>query len=848
MNDYDEYVKCVKEFNRTHIKRMNSVLTEYSDFKNIKDKVTMMLDAPALNGAYGPKTKNVIVAFDTETTNAINDDDKRPFIYSFALTIMDINTGDNVNIHCSTMNEFVRLIKRLCKMAKCFVSNNIKPRKDMRPVSNGTDDHNNYDDSNDVYLNIYVHNLPFDFSFLLKSFKLRTLFCSAPHKPYYALTWDGAKFIDTVVLTQKTLEQLGKGLTQFDIKKQVGDLDYNKIRTPDTTFSSKERGYIVSDTMVLAAYMCELCREDYNYCLYKVPLTQTGKVRNYLSRLCQGKADKIIELVNSGFNLGDKKTAKELKDAVKIVNNHYSLNEERKKAYQKINSYGKKSKKQYKKMIERLMINNVRDYDEMKDVYAGGYTHANAKHTGKIEEDVGSFDFTSSYPAVICSEKFPMYMYRHVKYSKHDFILKLNNAEKDDKCYFFDAHFRDIKRKPKIYDTFLSVSKVFCDIGGEIKNVSRLTNIERALVENEQDNGRLVRIKECIAPLTSVDWETLIKVYDFDDVEFSNIMEFDMDYLPKQIIMAVLHFYEQKTKLKHIKGKEHDYMLNKEQLNSIYGMMVQDPVHPEIEYHGRKQNWDVSLPLGKIPELDNYNRSKSRFLWYPWGVMVTAYARRNLWTGIIACGKDYIYSDTDSIKILNKKNHLKYINEYNNQIKEKIARVCVNYNIPIEKANPVDVNGNHHQLGIWDADDGFYSYFKTLGAKRYIDISKDNNEFECTIAGLPKKKGAAWMIEKSGINHNGFKIESDNIKELFDVFNDNMTIPPEDSGKLGHTYVDRYGAFEITDYQGHKTLIPKGMGCYLAPIGFTLSLSESYVHFVELQDNISELRDIGFCN
>lgn len=848
MNDYDKYVKNVKEFNRTHVKEMNNTLIEYSDFKSIKNKLAEMLSAPALHGVYGPKTKNVIVAFDTETTNAINDDDKRPFIYSYALTIMDINTGDNINIHCSTMNKFVRLIKRLCKMAGCFVSNKTKPRKDMRPANNGTDDHNNYDDSNDVYLNIYVHNLPFDFSFLLKAFRLRTLFCSDPHKPYYALTWDGAKFIDTVVLTQKTLEQLGKGLTQFDIKKQVGDLDYNKIRTPDTTFSSKERGYIVSDTMVLAAYMCELCREDYDYCLYKIPLTQTGKVRNYLSRLCQGKSDKTIELISSGFSLGDKKTAKELNDAVKIINGYHSSNEERKNAYHKIRSYDKKSKEHYKKMIERLVIKNTYDYDQMKDVYAGGYTHANVKYTGKIEEDVGSFDFTSSYPAVICSEKFPMHMYRRVKYSDNDFLLKLKNAEKDNKCYFFDAHFSNIRKKINIYDTFLSISKIMCNINGEVRNASSLTKDECNLVNINEDNGRLVSIKECTAPLTSVDWETIVRVYDFDSVEFSNIMEFDMDYLPKQIIMAVLHFYEQKTKLKHIKGKEHDYMLNKEQLNSIYGMMVQDPVHLNIEYHKRKQEWCKSLPCGIVPELDSYNCSKSRFLWYPWGVMVTAYARRNLWTGIIACGKDYIYSDTDSIKILNKKKHLKYINEYNNQIKEKIARVCVNYNIPIEKANPVDVNGNHHQLGIWDADDGFYSYFKTLGAKRYIDISKDNNEFECTIAGLPKKKGAAWMIEKSGINHDGFKIESDNIKELFDVFNDKMTIPPEDSGKLGHTYVDKYDAFEITDYQGHKTSIPKGMGCYLAPIGFTLSLSESYIHLVELQNNISELRDIGFCN
>ena len=48
-------------------------------------------------------------------------------------------------------------------------------------------------------------------------------------------------------------------------------------------------------------------------------------------------------------------------------------------------------------------------------------------------------------------------------------------------------------------------------------------------------------------------------------------------------------------------------------------------------------------------EIQKYNDSKNRFLYYAWGIWVTAYARRNLWTGILAVGKDYIYSDTDSI-------------------------------------------------------------------------------------------------------------------------------------------------------------------------------------------------------
>ncbi|MGC7960576.1 hypothetical protein, partial [Salmonella enterica] len=64
-------------------------------------------------------------------------------------------------------------------------------------------------------------------------------------------------------------------------------------------------------------------------------------------------------------------------------------------------------------------------------------------------------------------------------------------------------------------------------------------------------------------------------------------------------------------------------------------------------------------------EIENYNNSRKRFLYYARGIWVTAYARRNLWTGILAVGDDYIYSDTDSLKVRNYDNHLGYINWFN---------------------------------------------------------------------------------------------------------------------------------------------------------------------------------------
>lgn len=845
MMKYDELVTNIKNEN-SKCHDMDNTLYEIQDLPKIESRIKNILSiATPLSSGYGPKTVNAVVAFDTETTNALSSEDKRPFIYSFAFTIQSILTGENINIHCSTMDDFKKIIKYLSQVSKCFVSNKIKTKKDHDTriednhyTENGTDDHNNYDDSNDIYLNVYVHNLPFDYSFLMDAFNIRTIFCSDSHHPYYVLTWDGIKFVDTVVLTQKTLEQLGKGLTQFNIKKQVGDLDYNKIRTSETTFSDKEKGYIVSDTMVLSAYMTELCRTDYDYRLCDIPLTQTGKVRNYIKGLCNGNRSSVRELLDEGFVFtkfcNDKYNNNDLEKANDILKDDCCDLKSKEWAKNVFTSFKKKISQTYKNNIrKKLTIDSFDDYLQFKRTYSGGYTHANAAYSCLTMKNVASFDFTSSYPTIICSEEFPMSMYIKPSYTNKKFISLLKTTNKDHRMYFFRAEIDGLELNHEISpDTFLSGSKMYTKIDDNYKRVDQLNDIDSQRAGVIEDNGRIFKINHCVVYLTSIDWETISKVYYFDNVNFSRIMEFKTAYLPPQIIMAVLHFYEQKTTLKHVKGREHDYMLYKEQLNSIYGMTVQDPVNDIITYHNNHHEWTVDQDDDIDAAIEKYNTSPARFLWYPWGIAITAFARRNLWTGILACNKDYIYSDTDSIKIRNKNKHMKYIKTYNKLITAKIKKVCKFYDIPFDKANPVDIDGNHHQLGIWDADDGYYSYFKTLGAKRYIDISKDNGNFECTIAGLPKRKGTEWMINQSNIGHDGTKITSNNIDKLFDLFNDNMTVPSKDSGKLTHTYIDEYDSFSITDYQGHVTHIDSGMGCFLEPASFTLSLSKKYLNFI----------------
>ena len=85
----------------------------------------------------------------------------------------------------------------------------------------------------------------------------------------------------------------------------------------------------------------------------------------------------------------------------------------------------------------------------------------------------------------------------------------------------------------------------------------------------------------------------------------------------------------------------------------------------------------------------------------------------------IIFGNDYVYSDTDSVKILNYKNHLKYFEKYNENILKKLKYMCNVYEIDISLLSPKNMKGEVKPLGVWDFEH-IYDKFKTLGAKRYI--------------------------------------------------------------------------------------------------------------------------------
>lgn len=455
------------------------------------------------------------------------------------------------------------------------------------------------------------------------------------------------------------------------------------------------------------------------------------------------------------------------------------------------------SKRNYaitRKLMQNLTL-TPEVYKQMKRAFAGGFTHANKNWVGKIVKGVQSMDFTSSYPTVLlASNRFPMS--RPLEYQfqgKEKFLADLKNPRK---MFFFNATFTEIVTKLD-YENYLSKSKCF-----DTEN----------LVEN---NGRVWSASKLTVTICSIDYEVIKKCYDWENVEFSEITMFTTSYLPKYMLESVIEFYKKKTTLKGVAGKEREYLLFKGMLNSLYGMTVTDFAKPEITY---SDDWGKEL-LNLDECIDDYNNNKNRFLYYPWGVVVTALARQNLWSGILALGNDYIYSDTDSVKFINPEKHKAYFDRYNQEITDKLKTMCKLKGLDYADLEPATVKGVKKPLGVWD-NDGFYDLFKTLGAKRYVVSEK--GDLKITIAGLGKKAGRDYLL----------KISKGDIVQAMKNFKIGLRVPAGKTGKNVHTYIDTPFKGIIVDYQGNESEVESLSSVHLEPTSFEMSISETFAEFL----------------
>lgn len=613
----------------------------------------------------------------------------------------------------------------------------------------------------DRKLFIYVHNLAYEFQFMRFWFSWRDVFALKSLTPLSAeLDGYGIIFRCSYLLTGCSLRMLADKIGIDEIKKRVGDLDYSLIHTPATLLTDAEKGYCIMDIVVIMVYIAG-CIDDENG-IENVPRTKTGYVR----RRCR---DGVLY--------------------------HPEIEDENKR---------KRAMFSHRKLMQSLTLDPA-EYTLIRNAFSGGFTHANCFHVGDICDDVTSYDFSSSYPAVMVMDYFPMSRGRLELVPDEDTLRSLCSKY----CVVADITFYGLR--PKIdYEFYISKSKCRNFEYEEIKIGGRV----KRRIKGVFDNGRVVKCSRCTVSVTEIDFDIIDRVYEWDHIEIGACYSYMRGRLPTDLIKIVVDLYKAKNTLKGVKGMEKIYLLKKEDLNSIYGMMVTDLIR---EIYGYEDDWLEPQMPDLVDKIGEYNKNFSRFTFYPWGVYITAHARRRLWSGILEIGYDYIYGDTDSLKFMNAEKHMDYIKQYNDNVLYDLKRACYYHDIPMSDVMPRTIKGEQKVLGQWDSD-GHYAKFKTLGAKRYMR-QYDDGHIEITVAGVNPKKGAVYMTARYG-------------GDVFDAFTDGLVIPAEHTGKLTHTYIDEEIKGWCEDYQGRAGVFHELSYVHLSPCEYHAGIDDDFVKFL----------------
>lgn len=299
----------------------------------------------------------------------------------------------------------------------------------------------------------------------------------------------------------------------------------------------------------------------------------------------------------------------------------------------------------------------------LRKAYRGGFVYVNPCYAGKILGEGKSFDVNSLYPSVMYGS-----FGEHLPYGTP---LQFNGEPKNTKKY-------------KLWIAKVRLSFKLKD--GRIPCLQLKNNLSFIPTEYVTDS-----LGEVVITITSVDWDLVNKMYDVTVYEWLGGYAFKSSTrLFRKYIDYWINIKGQAT----IDNNVGLRTIAKFMLNSLYGKFA-----TKREVKSRKPI--IEDDILRYRDLEPEERDG---VYLPVACFVTAYARKRTIEAAYLCGDRYIYSDTDSIKILGT---------------EEI------------KGLPVD----DVKLGFWK-DEGTFKRFKALRAKTYM--AEYESGIEVHVAGLPK--------------------------------------------------------------------------------------------------------------
>lgn len=424
----------------------------------------------------------------------------------------------------------------------------------------------------------------------------------------------------------------------------------------------------------------------------------------------------------------------------------------------------KKAMRRYSRQSLKATLPDYELFLALREAFRGGNTHANRWYAGEIQGPGHGYDKGSSYPdSGTCDG--PMGSWSYMAKPSNKYVADLMKA---GRAVLIRARLWNVDLKNRLWGApYIPVSKCR-DVVGEIL-----------------DNGRILQAKMLEMTFTDLDFWILLNEYRFN-IEYIEVWHARYDKLPKPIRECIRRYFRGKTTLKGLPDREYEYRQSKAKLNSIYGMMVQNPLRDQIRYVNGEE-------LREQATKEDYEKVlKKAFLSYAWGVWITARSRLDLERAIIHVqneGGTFLYCDTDSVKYTGDVEWSAFNERYIKRSTE-------------EGFTAIDAKGQTRYLGLWE-DDGAFDRFLTLGAKKYA--YEEGGDLHVTIAGVDPKKAAGELGTLENMVE-GFKFSAD-------------------AAGLEAKYVDDQ-EFETVTIDGHRVELTSYVK--LAPGAYTLGLTGEY--------------------
>lgn len=470
------------------------------------------------------------------------------------------------------------------------------------------------------------------------------------------------------------------------------------------------------------------------------------------------------------------------------------------------------SKYQYSKMSDFTRWASYGDTmtSEIKGCYAGGVNLSNTDYLAVISHNVISYDLKSAYPSIMLSMSVPIKPYDvpQSDLSMYEDLLApcapLPTDLMGGALRFWRGTVK-LKGVREAQEWFNAVGDT--SITESMVLQHRHENVGVVWCDGHMASAQVLYLTVCLP-----EWCELSLQYEWDSAEWVELTLYGEYQKPTwyTILRTIMHYREKSTSKQLMKAAKagminrdmidnaereglitHDeslelmndpsdrwlesFVLNhKANLNSLYGIMVTNPMRDEYDFDADK--WLETIEQDDDDMLEAYTQSsRDSKMWREAGVMVALYNRYKIVfmaRMLVEAGATVLYTDTDSIKFigLNKENADDLFRPLHDAIEMRthdVVSACVDgVNTHLSQYNAL--RGTHVAPIVIPDDDEFkalgkldyedtYERFVSMGHKKYAVWVKDRKsdrmewQYRCSGYALPVLQDLSYQLIQDGL-------------------------------------------------------------------------------------------------